>query len=163
MSNTLETGSTISDGVITVIKDLLLEWKTERGLLRTAGLTVSEIHGHVHIHPALASTGGFTIRAAAGIGFFPDTLSSAIDYPDPLLDHWGWQSIQTEMAQWKFEAAGTTTIPTPTPSLTLDMHTKAMRKQPSMRSDLALLVRQDNSSSVQTVQTSHLRMLVLLP
>ena len=156
-------GTSATDGV-SISFTVLAEWLTERGLTRTAGLTISEIHGSVQLTPAAGETSNYIGEAAAGIGFFPDTISGAEDFPNPRTESASWQSHQ--FADQHFEApdtAGALITPTNTPQMRLDMHTKSMRKQPNVRSTLRLVVNQTNSSAQSLVCTAQLRMLIILP
>ena len=156
-------GVSMADGA-NVREKLLTLWLAERGLTRTAGITVSEIHGEVQITPDAGESTNFIATAAAGIGFFPDTLSSVADFPNPRTENWSWQSHG--FAQMSFEGVDTVDAlitPTATPSMRINMHTSAMRKQPSVRSELSLIVNQINSGIQSHVLTYQFRILLLLP
>ncbi len=145
-------------------ENLLEEWLVERGLDRTAGLTISEIHGFCQVAPSAGETSNFIAEVAAGIGFFSDTVNSASDLPNPRSESASWQSHQ--WGSMHFEAPDTISAlitPTETPTMRLNMHTKSMRKQPSVRHQLNLVVNQTNAAVQTLVLTFQFRILLLLP
>ncbi len=118
----------------------------------------------MQLTPDAGETTDFIAQAAAGIAFFEDTLSSVADFPNPRTESASWQSHG--FGQMSFEAPDTPGVlitPTATPSIRIDMHTRAMRKQPSVRSELSLVVNQINSGIQSLVLTHQLRILLLLP
>ena len=156
-------GVSMSDGA-NVTRPLLTDWLAERGLSRTAGLTISEIHGSVQVTPDAGETADFIVTAAAGIAFFPDTLSSVADFPNPRIESHSWQSHGFGCASFEApDTPGVLITPTHTPAVEINMHTSSMRKQPDVRSELMLVVNQINSSVQSQVLTFQLRMLLLLP
>ena len=161
LSNSTDVGASILPNAPIAV-DLLADWRTARGISRTVGLTISEIHGHVHLRPSVVEDVDISIRAAAGIGFFPDTTSEATDQPNPLTENWPWQMVQTEMMTFKATAAGATVVPVSFPEIVLDMHTKSMRKQRGLREQLKLIIVFDSSTLDTWVIRHHLRMLLLL-
>ena len=157
-----DTGASIAPNAVTTV-DLLAPWRALRGITRTTELTISEIHGHCHVEPALTETNDIRLRAAAGIAFLPDTGAAATDNPNPLTEHWNWQAFNSEMATFKATAAGAATSPVKLPELVLDMHTKAMRKQRTPREQLKLIFTFDSSTGDSLVFRFHFRILLLLP
>ena len=156
-------GVSMTDGA-NVPRALLTDWLAERGLTRTAGITISEIHGEVQVTPDAGESTNFIVTVGAGIGFFPDTLSSAADYPNPRIESASWQSHG--FGCMSFEAPDTPGVlitPTATPSVVINMHTSFMRKQPNVRQELMLVANQINSGIQSQVLTFQFRILLLLP
>ena len=137
-SNTIVSATAAWDGGTPIVYDLLGGLETELGYILN-NITVVRIHGFVR-GAADTFEESAAIGLAAGIAFFPDTLSSSGDYPNPGLDNYDWMWHSHGFEQQVIGASFTDVPVHRQPDIRLHIDNKSARKKRENSQNLKLVV-----------------------